>query len=154
MSGRDFERIVTQVYTPFLVELGFSVVALHHSGRSYSVRFASGTHRISLSYEPGDEWANLVVSDTPNPSLAEFDDRTRSPRLSDLNRKYMSQVTEDDRRSNNLYFGAETSGSPQETQLFKWARELRLLLRLHLSSPTRTAAQQIGQGGLPGSSSR
>jgi hypothetical protein len=61
MTGRDFERIVTRAYTPFLTELGFLVEAPHISGRFYAVCFASDTHRVSLSYEPGDDWANLSV---------------------------------------------------------------------------------------------
>lgn len=134
MDGQDYLRITTDAFVPFLSELGFRMDAPSISGRFYRVSFTALRHQVSLSYEPGDDAFFVVVFCREGGQLSDYDDRTRTPRLSDLNMRYMHLVSVSERASNQAFFEGVIARDPGEGLVLKAAKELRLVLPRHLQS--------------------
>ena len=143
MTGHRFERMVRQVFEAFISRLGFTMAPLSISGRVYSVHFTSSTHVVSVSYEPGDEQVLVTVSPVAQNLLSDYDDRARTPRLGDLNARYMKLVTDEERLANHAAFSSIVADDKEELRLLKSLRELCLVLPRYL----RDAGSQ---GPMPG----
>jgi hypothetical protein len=134
MNGQDFLRVVHQAFVPFLRELGFVMDAPSISGRFYRASFTRPGHSVSVSYEPGDDAIFVFVFCQENGRLSDIDDRLKTPRLSDLNARYMSSVGIDERTANEAAFESVDVRDDAEKCLLKAARELRLVLPRYLAS--------------------
>jgi hypothetical protein len=132
MSTNAFERMITAAFAPFLKDLGFTQEAMHSSGRFSSVRFQGSLHVLSVSYEYGDDHLNIMLLTRGAEELGDMDDRSKSPRLPDLNTRYASLITPEDRLDNQHYFAAIVARDALEDRLLKSARDLRLVLIKHL----------------------
>lgn len=132
MDGQDYLRLTSDAFVPFLSELGFRMDTPSISGRYYHVSFMADHHQVSLSYEPGDDAFFVVVYGREGGQLSSYDDRTRTPRLSDLNKRYMHLVPESERLSNETFFEGVIAGDPSERLVLKAAKELRLVLPRYL----------------------
>lgn len=134
MTADRFLEIITQAFPPFLSELGFRLQQPHLSGRYYRATFVGCEHTLIVSFEPGDN--NLVVMLMPNghDDLAAIDDREKTPRLADLNQRYMNDVTADEVKSNDAFFASIETRDFNERRLLKCAKELRLVLPRYLAN--------------------
>lgn len=132
MNGLGFFRIVDEAFAPFLTELGFELEPPSISGRMYSARFDSKTHAIDLSFEPGDRTLFVMVLTRENGEFSNIDDRAKTPRLSDLNVRYMGQINDDERASNENFFRSIAPHDSDERLLVKAAKELRFVLPKYL----------------------
>jgi len=138
MKGKDFVRLVRQAFTPFLENFGFKMGTPSISGRLYCVDFTTEVHTISLSYEPGDKALFVVVSSLGEGLLADYDNKEKSPRLTDLNARYMKLVTVDERAANDDAFSSIVAEDEAEHRLLKAAKELRLVLPKFLKNSPAT----------------
>jgi hypothetical protein len=134
MNGQDFLRIAKEAFVPFLKELGFVMTAPSISGRFYRVSFTGSAHAVSVSYEPGDEVLFVMVFSRKNGELSDIDDRAKTPRLADLNSRYMPTITNEERAENDVVFESTIVHDKEERLLLKAARELRLVLPKYLRS--------------------
>lgn len=132
MNGQDFLRIANEAFVPFLKGLGFVMDEPSISGRFYRVSFTGSAHVVSVSYEPGDEALFVLVFRRENGELSDIDDRLKTPRLSDLNIRYMQKVTAEERSINDAFFKSVITQDNQEYLLLKAAKELRLVLPKYL----------------------
>ncbi len=89
MNGQGFLRIANEAFAPFLEELGFSMETPLISGRFYRASFIGSKHLVSVSFEPGDKAFFVLVFGCEHGVLSNMDDCLKTPRLSDLNRRYM-----------------------------------------------------------------
>jgi hypothetical protein len=137
MTPEDFLRIVTQAFAPFLKGLGFSMDPPSISGRLYDVNFSSSTHVVSVSFEPGDDLLLVLVFSRENGRLSDIDDPSTTPRLADLNRRYMSAVSREERTANDAMFTSVVARDKDEKLLLKSAKELRLVLPRYLADQRR-----------------
>jgi hypothetical protein len=110
------------------------------SGRSYRATFTSPEEVVSVSYEPGDEVLFVMVFCRQNGGLSDIDDRSNTPRLSDLNMRYMHTITKEERLENEVIFGAIEPRDNEERLLLKAAKELRLVLPKYLHDARRRGA--------------
>jgi hypothetical protein len=133
MNGSDFVRLVKTVFAPFLVALGFTRLPERISGRLYSVDFARHDFVVSIFFEPGDKYAEVVIFKWKDGIRSLYDDRTATPRLSDLNQKYMGQISDSDRAANDAFFAAFPGRDADEKQLVRFAKHLRLVLPIYLA---------------------
>ena len=138
MSGQGFLRIVRAGFAPFLTELGFTMDSPCVSGRLYRATFTSPKEVVSVSYEPGDEVLFVMVFRRQNGGLSDIDDRSNTPRLSDLNMRYMHTITKKERLANETIFGAIEPRDKEERSLLKAAKELRLVLPKYLHDAGRS----------------
>jgi hypothetical protein len=104
------------------------------SGRFYCVDFNSARHQVSVSYEPGDNAFFVMVGESQNGKFVNIDDTTKTPRLADLNGRYMATVTNDERAENEAVFESVLFNDKEERLLLKAAKELRLVLPKYLGS--------------------
>lgn len=132
MNGTDFLRIVREAFSPFLKRLGFVMDEPSISGRSYRVSFVRSTHAVLVSFEPGDETLFVMVFSRTNGTLSDIDDRVATPRLADLNSRYMPAVTCDERTRNEEIFRSVAVNDKEERLLLKAAKELALVLPKYL----------------------
>jgi hypothetical protein len=133
MNGQEFMRTITDAFAPFLTHLGFSMDSPSISGRYYRASFSSPRHTVSVSYEPGDHALFVMVFCRENGQLSSVDDRKRTPRLSDLNSRYMHTISEKERAANKLMFPNTPIRDDEERLLLKSAKELSLVLPKYLS---------------------
>lgn len=134
MNGQDFLRVATEAFAPFLSELGFSMDEPSISGRFYRASFSGPRYSVSVSFEPGDEALFVAVFSRSELGLSDMDDRLSTPRLSDLNRRYMSTVTKEERFANEAVFASVVARDDEEKALVKAAKELRLVLPKYLAA--------------------
>ncbi len=134
MNDQDFIRIIDQAFTPFLKELGFVTQPKAISGRAYMVEFVGNLWTLSVSFEPGDNYFSVILLNNKTRSLAAMDDPQKSPRLSDLNTRYMGKVAPAERETNEAFFASIVVTDSFERQLLKVAKDLRLVLPKHLAA--------------------
>ncbi len=134
MNGQDFLRIANEAFVPFLKGLGFVMDEPSISGRFYRVSFTGSAHAVSVSYEPGDDALFVMVFGRKNGELSDIDDRTETPRLADLNSRYMATITNEERAENERAFESVAANDKEERLLLKAAKELRLVLPKYLRS--------------------
>lgn len=132
MDGQDFLRVCKGAFVPFLTELGFSMDTPSISGRFYRVSFTGAVHAVSVSYEPGDEALFVMVFGREGGELTDIDDRLKTPRLADLNARYMPTITREERAKNEAAFVGVEARDREEVVLVKAAKELRLVLPKYL----------------------
>jgi hypothetical protein len=137
MNGQDFIRVVTQAFAPFLKGLGFSMDTPALRGRLYCVSFSSRQHLVSVSFEPGDERPFVLVFTRENGRLSDIHDRSKTPRLSELNRRYLSAVSREERAANDATFSSVVARDKDEALLLRGAKELRLVLPRYLANQGR-----------------
>ena len=75
-----------------------------------------------------------MVLSRKNGELSDIDDRAETPRLADLNDRYMQTVTSEDRAANDEFFASVAVSDDEELRVLKAAKELRLVLPKHLAS--------------------
>lgn len=135
MTDQDFLRIAKEAFVPFLKEFGFVIDEPSISGRFYCVDFNSARHQVSVSYEPGDNALFVMVGESWNGKFVDIDDTAKTPRLTDLNSRYMATVSNDERADNEAVFESVVVNDKEERLLLKAAKELRLVLPKYLKSP-------------------
>ena len=133
MNGQDFIRIVQSTFWPSLEELGFQMDTPSISGRLYRASFSNARNVVSISYEPGDSAQFVMIFTKEKDILSDIDDRSKTPRLSDLNNHYMHMVSSTERAQNDVLFSSVHETGEEEKCLIKAAKELRLVLPKYLS---------------------
>ena len=99
----------------------------------YSASFSNETHSVGISFEPGEDRFLVLLFTKENGKLSEIDDRVKTPRLVELNERYMPGVTREERAANEAFFKPILVDDGQERILLKYAKELRLILPGHLA---------------------
>jgi hypothetical protein len=131
VDSRRFIAIIHETIVPFLLDLGFSLSKTETSGRLYDVVFTASKHAVSISYEPGDNWLLVIVHTIRNGEMSRIDDRKNTPRLADLNARYMQWVTPEQLRAAKTAIDT-IPFDEAERRLLKSALELRLVLPRYL----------------------
>src|SRR4051794_1668497 len=102
MNQNGFLRIIETAYRPFLEEYGFKMGTADLSGKYYEVEFTGDRHVVSVSFEPGDHAFFIFVFSRRMDGLLSSIDET--PRLKDLNQRYMDLTTPSERHLNQEFF--------------------------------------------------
>lgn len=134
ITGDRFQNFIKKVFTPFLKEMGFTPESPHLSGRYYRVNFIGDVHTLVVSFEPADSFFTVMLVRNDDNDLSAIDDPERTPRLADLNRMYMSQVTPSEREKNESFFSKIRVKDRSEQVLLKSAKDLRLVLPRYLKT--------------------
>ena len=134
MTGDRFAELVQDTFSPFLSEMDFKAEKPHVSGRYYRARFVGLHHSLVVSFEPGDAYLVVILISNDDDDLAAIDDPQKTPRLGDLNRMYMAEVTQKERESNEAFFSSIKVEDRNELALLNCAKDLRLVLPRHLQA--------------------
>ncbi|HRP33212.1 MAG TPA: hypothetical protein PKV73_15040 [Agriterribacter sp.] len=128
----DFEFIETvKLYYSFLeTEFGFSKTNETINGNAfYDVEFKDKERIISISYENIEDHLEVIVFMLKNGTMPDYDDKTRTLHLKQLNRLVMATASREEINSNAGYFAKYNAKNDLERKLLKEAKELRLCLK-------------------------
>lgn len=95
----------------------------------FDVEFRRKDKVVSVSYENVEAHLEVIVFNLSNGKMPDYDDKTGTFHLQQLNRLLMHKVDKEEIRSNAEYFSDYTPKDPLEKQLLKGAKELRLCLK-------------------------
>ena len=127
----DLECIETvKLYYSFLeTEFGFSKINETINGNAfYDVEFINKETIISISYENIEDHLEVIVFMLQNGKMPDYDDKTKTLHLKQLNKLTMAQTSKEEINLNAKYFANYNSKNELERKLLKEAKELRLYL--------------------------
>ncbi len=128
----DLEYIETvRLYYSFLeTEFGFSKINETINGNAfYDVEFQDEEKIISISYENLEDHLEVIVFMLQNGQIPDYDDKTKTLRLKQLNRLMLSKASKEEINLNAQYFAKYKAENELGRKLLKEAKELRLCLR-------------------------
>jgi hypothetical protein len=134
MNDERFLVTVEQAFSPFLSRLGFTADDPSISGRYYRASFSGPMNSIWITFEPGDDELSIIIFTRENGRLSNIDDRSKTPRLSDLNSRYMRMVSDQARSDNEAIFADVVAKDSRERLMLKAAKELHLVLPKYLEA--------------------
>jgi hypothetical protein len=117
----------------FMGDLGFDADPISISGREYVASFRGRGMAVYVSFEPGDD-AFIVMVASGGSGREALDDPSRTPRLPELSRRFMSAVSPEARQAADAALRGIVANDEHEQQLVRAARDLRLVLPKYLSS--------------------
>ena len=103
------------------------------SGRHYRASFVAREHVVVVSFEPGDNYLLVLVYCVKHGKLSDVDDIASTPRLSDLNARYMGEVNGKERAMVDTAFEGIVAEDREERELVRSAKELCLVLPKYLA---------------------
>jgi hypothetical protein len=133
MNDQSFIRIIHEAFQPFLSVLGFLMDAPSLSGNFYEASFSGPNHVVSISYEPGADFQLVLIFGRDHGEQSDIDESSATPRLADLNKRYMHLISDDERAKNDVMFSFVRVTDRAEALLLKSAKELSLVLPNHLN---------------------
>jgi hypothetical protein len=128
----DLEYIETvKLYYSFLeTEFGFRKTNETVNGNAfYDVEFTDNERIISVSYENIEDHLEVIVFMLQNGKMPNYDDKTKTLHLKQLNRLVMTKASKEEINLNAEYFAKYKAKSELERMLLKEAKELRLCLK-------------------------
>jgi len=128
----DLEYIETvKLYYSFLeTEFGLSKVNETINGNAfYDVEFKDKERVISISYENIEDHLEVIVFMLQNGKMPDYDDKTKTLHLKQLNRLVMAKASKEEINLNAEYFAKYNAKNELERKLLKEAKELRLCLK-------------------------
>jgi hypothetical protein len=129
MDDSKFVSLVCRYVRPALQPFGFSVQTAV-SGRTFSAEFISKDLVVSIAYEPGDDYLLVAIFTVDDGIRSNIDDRIATPRLSDLNSRFL-QASDADELTRRRYDGAL---GPEERRMQRIGAELAIVLPRYLQS--------------------
>lgn len=130
MNGNEFVSAATRFLLPVLAPMGFSM-ATTVSGRLYCAEFISPTHIVSISFEPGDDYWLVLIFTVKNGVRSDIDDRIATPRLADLNAKFLGR---DDGATLEMIRRRDPTIDAAERKIQRISAELAVVLPRYLAS--------------------
>jgi len=134
MDAFTFERLASETLTPCLEPLGFRSGQWRINGKEYFRSFESRTHRVEVSYEPGDDYLSVTVAPIGARTLEDMDNPRVTRSVSDLAEAYAQRTTREQREENQRWFAGIEATEPAAKRMLNAAKTLRLVLPLHLAS--------------------
>lgn len=123
MNEEEFSWVARRWIGPYLSELGFELAELRVSGTSALAIFRSSSRELWLSCELVTSALGVYVFSGTGSSISDIDDRVETPRLQDLNRQFMSQVSPEERATNSAYFAGLTRGRSVSREVLRCASD-------------------------------
>ena len=119
-----------KLYYSFLeTEFGFSKINETINGNAfYDVEFKDKERIISISYENIEDYLDVIVFRLQNGEMPEYDDKTKTLHLKQLNRLVMAKASREEINLNAGYFVKYNAKNELQRKLLKEAKELRLCL--------------------------
>jgi hypothetical protein len=84
---------------------------------------------VSISYENIEDYLQVIVFKLKNEKLPDYDDKTLTLHLNELNKRVLSRIDKNEIEKNNEEFDKFDANDELERKLLKSAKELRLVLK-------------------------
>jgi DNA primase catalytic subunit len=130
IDGKIYIEKVKLFFSFLVTEFGFNQIKEIENGNAfYDVEYRDTKKSISVSYENIEDYLQVIVFKLNNGRLPDYDDKTHTLHLSELNKAVLSRLGSNDMRENNLLFSKFEAKDNIERKLLKSAKELRLSLK-------------------------
>lgn len=130
IEGKEYIEIVRSFYVFLEVEFGFENVKETIRGNVfYDVEYKDKERIISISYENIEDHLEVIVFMLQNGKMPDYDDKTKTLHIQQLNRSVMKNVSKTELNLNAEYFSKYKTDSGLEIKLLKEAKELRLCMK-------------------------
>lgn len=127
---QEYIEAVKLFYSFLETEFSFSKVNETINGNAfYDVEFKNKERIISISYENIEDHLEVIIFMLQNGKLPDYDDKTKTLHLKQLNRQVMAKASREEIILNAEYFAKCKAKNEIERELLKEARELRLCLK-------------------------
>lgn len=130
IEGKQYTEAVKLFYSFLEIEFGFSKVnETINANAFYDVEFKDKRRVISISYENIEDHLEVIIFMLQNGKLPDYDDKTKTLHLKQLNKLVMKKAGEEEINLNTGYFTKYNPKNEIERKLLKSAKELRLCLK-------------------------
>lgn len=131
IDGEDYTETVKLLFSFLETEFGFKIEKETINGNVfYDIEFTNNKKKvISISYENIEDNLEVIVFLLQNGRMPEYDDKTKTLHLKQLNRQVMTKISKEDITLNAEYFAKYKIRNKIEQKLLNAAKELRLCLR-------------------------
>jgi hypothetical protein len=128
--GEEYIQVVKQFYSFLETDYGFSIVNETINGSAfYDVEYRDSDRIVSISYENIEDHLEVIVFKLKNGKMPDYDDKTRSLHLKQLNKLVTAKVSREEISLNTAYFDRYNAKNEVERKLLVEAIELRLCLK-------------------------
>lgn len=129
VDGSEYIKIVKLYYSFLESEFGFNTPNETINGSAfYDIEYRDGQKVISISYENIEDHLEVIVFKLQNGKMPDYDDKSKTLHLNQLNKLVMPKVDKTEMSSNVAYFSKYNAKDELERKLLKEAKELRLCL--------------------------
>lgn len=123
-------EIVKLFFSFLITEFGFKLFDETENGNAfYDVEYSNGEKNISISYENIEDYLQVIVFKLKNGRLPNYDDKTHTLHLNELNKRILSRIDKNEIERNSKEFNKFDANDELEMKLLKSAKELRLALK-------------------------
>lgn len=95
----------------------------------YEVEYSDSERAVSISYENIEDYLQVIVFKLKNRKFPDYDDKTSTLHLNELNKKVLSGIDKKEIERNSEEFNKFNANDDLERKLLKSAKELRLALK-------------------------
>jgi len=129
IDGKKYIEIVKLFFSFLITEFGFNQTKEIENGNAfYDVEYRDAKRAISVSYENIEDYLQVIVFKLKNGQLPDYDDKTHTLHLSELNKAILPQIDKKEVEKNNALFDMFETKDSLERKLLKSAKELRFSL--------------------------
>ena len=130
IEGKEYISIVDLYYSFLKIEFRFRKTNEVINGNAYyNVEFTDKERNISIAYENIEDHLEVVVFILQNGKMPNYDDKTKTLHLKQLNKIVIANSNKEEIHSNAKYFAKFNVNNEIERKLLKEAKELRLCLK-------------------------
>ena len=130
MINANIYAELVESYFSFL-EKEFGYILIQEKIREnvfYEIRYAKPNKQISVSYENLEDYFLVTIFLLENGKLPDYDDKSKTLHLSQLNKTILPIITSQQIQLNNNYFSIFKTSDRIENRILKSAKELRLCM--------------------------
>lgn len=130
IEGKEYIEVVKQFYSFLEIEFDFKKVNETVNGNVfYDVEFKNKEKIVSISYENIEDHLEVIVFMLQDGQIPDYDDKTKTWHLKQLNKLVMSKMSKEDIKVNAEYFVKYNVKNEIKQHILKGAKELRLCLK-------------------------
>jgi len=130
IDGKKYIEIVKLFFSFLITEFSFNQTKEVENGNAfYDVEYRDGQRAISISYENIEDYLQVIVFKLKNGQLPDYDDKTHTLHLSELNKIILPKINKREMEENNVLFDKFETKDSLDRKLMKSAKELRLSLK-------------------------
>lgn len=130
IDGKKYIETVKLFFSFLVTEFGFNLIKEIENGNAfYDVEYGDAKRVISISYENIENYLQLIIFKLKNGKLPNYDDKTHTLHLSEINKSILQRVDKKELDENNTLFDNFKTNNSLERKLLKSAKELRLGLK-------------------------
>ncbi|GAA0875028.1 hypothetical protein GCM10009118_14360 [Wandonia haliotis] len=129
IEGKEYSNSIEDFFNFLSVDFDFTILEKKIRGNAfYDVKYQNNNLVISISYENIEDYLLVTIFILQDGNLPDYDDKTKTLHLSNLNKLVLNQVSKNDIIKNSKCFEHYKPQGELEIKLLKLAKELRLCL--------------------------